>query len=196
MCDDCPYVNDIDLLDDHLTWLHARARRIAEDRDPPPIKFPIQRVKADEDWKCREQSAWRTIQVRLAAHGDDPKAPTLGLELLRDEHGLDDNEILVLVACTAVAVSQHLANQVLGDLCGAPYGIQIEDLWALMNPCCRPWGLEQSLAFRRYFRPGGRLVDSGLVSVEVKEGAPPAELSGAWVQLTEAAFKAITGVAS
>jgi hypothetical protein len=196
MCESCPYPNDVAMLDDWFEWLKCRARRVAEDRSPPPVSFPIKPVDPQEDWGCRERVAWNTIETRLEAHRQCPEAPVLGLERLRDEHDLDTNDLLVLVACTAVAISQHLAEQVLGDLCGAPFGVQIEDCWTLLDPCCKPWGLEQYLAFRQIFRPGGRLVGAELITVEIKEDASPAEVSGAWVQLTGKGFQAITGVAS
>lgn len=193
MCD--PFIDNVDYLDHQFSWLRFRARRIVQERAPKPVTFPIPKPPQPDDWRLHEHKALTEIRERLEIHQADPDASVLGLELLRSEQGLTNDEVLILVACTAVAISTNLANDVLGELCGAPYGVQVEDLWALMDPCCAPHGLEQLLAFRAYFRPeSSKLIKAGLISVDIKEGASPAELSGAWVQLTGKGFKAITGV--
>lgn len=196
MCQTYPYPNDIGLLDDWFEWLRCRAGRVVDEREPLPLKFPIERVKANQDWKCREKASRQVIEDRLTAHRSDPNAPALGLELLRDVHGLNNNEMIILVALTCVAISEQLASEILGEFSAAPFGLPVSDLMDLLRPCCKPWGLEDLLAFRRYFRSGGRLVDAGLIAVDIKDEAPPAELSGAWVNLTAKAFKIITGAES
>jgi hypothetical protein len=196
MCETWRYIDNIDYLDVWFTWLHARAHRAIEDRDPPPLEFPIKKVKAGELWTCREKAARKTIRDRLAAHREDPEAAPLGLELLREEHDLSDDEMVILVALTAVAISPHLAEQVLAEMSAAPFGLQVDDLMSLLLPCCLPWGLDQLLGLRRHFKLGGRLLDAGLIRVDIKDDALPADLSSAWCQLTAKGFKAITGVES
>lgn len=195
MCDIYPFTDNIEYLDHLIEWLRCRARRILQERDGgKPDIFPVPRAPQPDDWDIKERQLRDSIDERLAVHQADPDATVLGLELLRSEHRLNDDEVLVLVACTVVAISSNLASEVMAELCGAPYGIQVEDLLALLDPCCSPHGLEQLLTFRAYFRPEtSKLIQAGLISVDGKDDTPPADLLGDWVQVTSAGFKAVTG---
>ena len=195
-----PYESNSEHLSDWLDFLHHRTLRVLAEEPDNPLhpgvvrgRFTRQYVDPAEPHQEREDEAWAKIQNRLKAHRKDPKAPALGLEVLRDE-GLDDNELIILVAMTVTAISEPLSSYVLGSLCSGPLGMTPSELMQILGPDVSPWGLNDWLNWRRYFRKSGKLVGGGLITVEADANAEPGEFLTAWVSLTKRGFKAVTGM--
>lgn len=194
-----PYESNTEYLSDWLNFLHHRSLRVLAEQPDNPMhpgvvrgRFVRQFVDPAEPHQEREDEAWSKLQSRLKAHRSDPKAPMLGLEVLRDE-GLDDNECILLVSLTLCGISEPLASQVLGSLCGGPLGMTPSELMQLLAPDVSPWGLSDWLNWRRYFRKSGKLVGGGFITVEADPNAEPGELLSAWCWITKRGFRAVTG---
>jgi len=186
---------------EHLDgWtLFLRFRRLRVEAETTPtlsFKRPTKAVEKDipiEDLYEKEKAAWQDLQVRMEAHRADDAAPTLGLEVLRVEHDLDDHEQVILVALTLVGISETLATETLGEM-ALGSGLTINDMMLMLAPERSPWEIQDWLAWRAYFQPEAKLMKAGLIRVDHTEDDGPAELPGAWAYITGKGFLGVTGV--
>lgn len=192
-----PFDGNAEFLDAWTLFLKMRRLRVEAEMCPVlSFKRPTKAVEPDipiGDLYDREKAAWADLQARLAAHRADDAAPALGLEVLRVEHGLDDNEQIIVVALALVAISETLAAETLGDMASG-FGMTINSLMLLLAPEQSPWQIEDWLNWRSYFRPEAKLVVGGVIRVDRSEDDGPADLPGSWVSVTAKGFRGVTGV--
>lgn len=184
-----PFDSNAEHLDAWMTWLRFRRLRV-EAENPQPVA--IKQVR-HEDFETKEQEAWMVLQGRLEAHGKATKAPTLGLQLLAAEHDLTDHEQTILIAVSICAISDTLATQVLGGMASASFGVSVNDLMLLTAPDQSPFGIQDWLDLRALFKPGGTLIKAGLLKVDDDSGGGPGELLDAYVTISNAGFRRVTG---
>ena len=192
-----PFDSEAEHLDAWMTWLRFRRLRV-ETEIPEPVglkKLTRGRgnVSLTEDWQTKENEAWMVLQGRLEAHRANGDAPTLGLELLAAEHDLPDHEKTILIALVVCAISDTLATQVLGGMASASFGVNVNDLMLLTAPEQSSWGIQDWLDLRALFQPGGKLKKARLIKVEHEPDGNPGELMDAYVTLTNAGFRRLTG---
>jgi len=189
---------NFEYLDAMCDWLRCRVQRVQQEGEPGRPRVPIRRrdrapVDGQQDWEARERLAEAEIRERLDVHRREPDAPPLGLEVLREKYSLDGNEIIIILAATLASVSSRLAEHVLDTLWTGVGSISVDDLMRILDPCCRPHGIEELLSFRRYFQAGAPLIDAGLITLDLQNDAGPEELLRAWVSVTPKGFKGVTG---
>ena len=131
------------------------------------------------------------IDARLDLNRRDSGAPTLGLDEVCEEHGLNAEERLALLTALPFGISQSLAESILRDLVARHWGAaSVSDAIAVLDP----QDIGDWLRYRALFRPGAPLVLSGLIEIEQTiGGVGPDTLICADYRLTLEAFAKITG---
>ncbi len=71
--------------------------------------------------------------------------------------------------------------------------MNVNDLMLLTAPEQSPWGIQDWLDLRALFQPGGKLKKARLIKVEHEPDGNPGELMDAYVTLTNAGFRRLTG---
>ena len=199
-----PFKDDPAYLQAEFAWLNIRARRIAAERtlrdgvrdeqdgrDGRPGSVGSRELRRIlEALKRQESEARDVIDARLILQRGNPAALELGLDEICDEHGLGDQERTILLALCIPAIGQCVAEEVLGDLISCYGSLTVEDLIRLLGPA----GVADWLSYRSFFRPDGKLVQAGLISL-VLSGEPtaPDTYISADVQLTIPAFTRLVG---
>lgn len=193
-----PFDSNAELIDAWLIALRQRRLRVEVEQPEPHRLWKAARTRegnvAIEDIYEREKAAWADLQGRLEAHRRDDESPTLGLELLRGELGLDDDEMVILAAVAICAISETLAAEALG-LSASSFGLSVNSLMALLGPDPSPWQIEDWLRWRALFQPGSKLIEAGLIEVDYEPDGNPGELLDSYVSVTRHGFKALTGAA-
>jgi len=202
-----PFTSDTEYFAAECSFLHSRAARIGAevraafaesvqaDDDPTRARHSCH-VPAREA-KCRAHEARheedRTrgeIDARLAVHRADPTRPKLAIDALCEKHGLSDQERLVLIAAAVPALSQRVADELLGDIGTFYAALSVSDLMALLDP----QGVTDWIAFRKLFRASAALRKSGLLVIAEPKGVPgPDTLPAQEARLSMEAFAAVVG---
>jgi len=192
-----PFDSNAEFLDAWMIALRWQRLRVEAEQPEPQGFLRARRGQAEsipiEDVYVREKAAWDDLQTRLEAHRAADDAPVLGLELLREEHDLNGDEVTVLAALVVCAISENLANQTFG-LMASTFGLSVNSLMSLLGPDQSPWQLDDWLRWRALFQKGSKLIEAGLIKVSFDPDDNPGELLDAYVHITNRGFKAITGV--
>lgn len=197
------YSSDAEYIEAELEWIRARCQRIGAEHLVAQMQEKKERMgflrPADEatldatreglPMLREEEARYRTtIEARLKASG--PRNH-LGLDQLCHEHDLDLMERTVLLLAVLPTLGEPYSD-LLGDLYQRGYfggALSIEGAWAFLG-----LSVPERLAAHRTFGPRGRLVESGLMTLQVGPGGPT-DLPGAILELSSEAFTRITGVA-
>jgi len=202
-----PYPDDPTYLQAELDWLAVRVKRIVAERraqeaaeeesdgDPAHAHRPGRTTSREARCRVvelgqREKKLRDEIDARLDLNRRQRDAHTLGLDVVCTEASLGAEERVVLLALLASAVSQPVAERVLGELCHHWGAVAVSDLISVLDP----QDLAEHLRFRRLFHPNGPLVSHGLVLVGKPSGEPTASGLPSWdVSLSLDAFARIIG---
>ena len=192
-----------------VQWLLARSTRIGEEQrlldeqrprglswDHRSLGVPLPGVACEE--MKRRLTSLREEETRLredlddwlTAHRDSSK-PALGIDALCDQSGLSDDERVILLAATVVAIHEGLGKQILEPLGGGMLTrSDIQSTVQLLDPPdVAGW-----VKARRYFSTKAPLVRDGLITVEYPtRGCPPGDLMSCTVMVSPRAFSTIVG---
>jgi len=202
-----PYLST-DLLDDELCALKSRCTRLLAEQkyheaieeesngDPAYTQRPGRmhsRQARCRVTEAREREAELRMQIasRLELCRSQAGAPMPGLQKVTEELGLTPEERMILVACLPFSLSQAVAEDVLQGVAGHYYAsLSVGDLIRVLDP---EEGVAGLLKARQYFRPSGKLVFNGLITVSLPSSeALPSVLLAGEVALTLDAFARIT----
>ena len=201
-----PFENDADYLDLVFELFTLRARRIGARRrlEQDSHRLPgyehrtvgqretvedeeVRRVRdslLDTEKDCRDR-----LDARVRAHRADSSKEPLGIDVITQEAGLTDDERMVLLAITALAVSGEIGEQITEGLGAGPFSrFEVESAILLLDPkCVADW-----LKHRRYFHRSAPLLKHELVVVEYPS-IHAGDLLQASVEVTGKAFAVVTG---
>ena len=204
-----PFDSDAEYLDMAFAALVARARRIgaehqqtedAHSRVPWDCRsLGRQGTVGDEESRRRieqellveERRLQDHLEGRLAVHRADSSREPLGIDMVCKEANLDEQERMVLLACTALAISPDVAKELSEGLgCGLFSRFGIEAAIRLLDPS----GSGDWLKCRALFHRSSRLVSAGLITIEYPSTTfSPGDLLMATIEVTSRAFSVITG---
>ena len=204
-----PFRDDAEYLENEHQWIVARAariglqRRLKQDTGHGAIavhrQWPVDdaylasvRQRLVEAEAVERGIRDHLLEERLAVHRATPGACKLGLDRVCEDHNLNEDERLVLVIATIIAVSGYHADTVNDALAGSRHFSQtIDDCITLIDPR----GATEAVRARMLFHADAPIVRAGLITVEVHDKhTTPADLLEARVSITHAAFAMITGV--
>jgi len=205
-----PFDSDPDYLDLVFEFLAARARRIGAERrlEEDSHDLPLwhhhrtlgrlERVSEEEtrrqiDALCAEEKRLREhLDARIRAHRADTNRQPLGIDVLAEESGLTADEKMILLACTAMAVSSEVGRQIAEGVGGNVFSrMEVETAIKLLEPR----GTADWLRLRKLFRRNGALVRRKLIAVEFPSTTyAPTDVLSASVEITNKAFGRITGI--
>lgn len=203
-----PFESDSSYMDAEIQWLTTRTRRIglqhrlAADDDPMPawncMTVGAAETVLTEEARRRldrlreeEQRLRLALDARLEIHRRDANRPQLGLDQVCQANDLDPRERLVLLVCTAVAVSSRVAEAITRPIGGAGFGGGDVDAMMALLDCAT---VADCMRMRRLFGRQGSLLRGNLIVIEhLTESANPGDLLSASVQITGRVFDVITG---
>lgn len=194
-----PFADDAEFIDANFNLFATRSRRLAAARecwkaqqggpDDQPCQSALDRLAA---LTAREERLQAELDRRLSAHRADPNARQLGLDKLAMTHDLGEAERVILMAATCFAVSEEAASFAFDEI-GTGYGGT-----GSVEFYCRLLGADSTgdrLRARKHFLPAGRLIRSGLVSIDTMRNTDlqPEDLLWCRVRITQVAFDIIVG---
>ena len=200
-----PFDSDADYLDQVFELLTLRARRIgARRRLEEAPRLPgfdhrtVGQRESVEDGEVRrvresllasEKDCQDRLDARVRAHRADSSKEPLGIDVITQGAGLTDDERMVLLAITALAVSGEIGERITEGLGAGPFSrFEVESAILLLDPkCVADW-----LKARRYFHRSAPLVKHELVVVEYPS-IHAGDLLQASVEVTGKAFAVVTG---
>ena len=200
-----PFTDDADYLDLAFELLTLRARRIgARRRLEEAPRLPgfdhrtVGQRESVEDEEVRrvreslldtEKDCQDRLDARVRAHRADSSKEPLGIDVITQGAGLTDDERMVLLAITALAVSGEIGERITEGLGAGPFSrFEVESAILLLDPkCVADW-----LKARRYFHRSAPLVKHELVVVEYPS-VHAGDLLQASVEVTCRAFAVVTG---
>ena len=179
-----PFTDDLEYIDAEFAFLRVRAARAqaenhlrdalhlqdvgADGGHGPTVKELQTRLIIVRD---REKQLREEIDSRLEAHRADISRPLLGIDRLAEQHRLNADERLILLASAVPAISQHLSEEVLADF-GSIYGsATVEDLIRVLLPVTA-WDWIEG---RRILDEKSPLVASGMLVVMCDRSDSPAD---------------------
>ncbi len=206
-----PFESNTRYLDAEFAHLIARARRIgaerrlAEDSDARPTwdhrtVGHHERV-ADEETRrqtdallVEEQRLREQLESRLAAHRADKARTPLGIDRVVEESGLTDAERMVLLICSALAISPDIGKAITEGIgCGPFSRFGVEGAMTMMEPK----GVADWLKYRRLFSRSAPLVQHRLVSIEYPSVTfGPTDVLAATVEITHKGLVRVTSDAT
>lgn len=201
-----PFTSDAEYLDLAFAHLIAKARRIglqrSDDSDVRPMlqertvgRYELvaaeERRRQIDALEVEEQRLKERLDGRLTAHRADRDRPPLGIDVICENSGLNDEERTVLLACTAMAIGSEIGRQIAEGLGGNPFSrFETETAIKLMAPR----NIGDWLQSRRLFDRSGALIKHDLIAVEYPSTTyAPTDVLSASVEVTAKAFSAITG---
>lgn len=188
-----PYETNGEYLDQEFEWLRATIARINEDKEVSDDEVSF-RLSYDENLDALRLSENRLrdlVDARLTSHREHGKFE-LGLDQLCNQHGLGENERLIVIALTAPAISESLGDQVLGQLCaGASLWVTVSNCMDLLDPL----DVDGWLSARSLFLSTGKLRKENIIEVRANGSDRGAfsEIEGP-AYLSKQAFEIIVGI--
>ena len=198
-----PFIDDLEYLDAEFAFLRIRAARAQAENHLRDALFGQEtgayegRSTSIKDLQTRvvlannrERQLREEIDSRLVATRSDPSRPRLGLDRLAEDHRLNADERLILLAAAVPAISQHLSEEILTDF-GSIYGsATIEDLIRVLLPVtARDW-----IEGRRLLDEKAPLVASGLIVVVCdRTDSPCDDWATSPTYLSQSAMLILTG---
>lgn len=202
-----PFDSDSEYLDAEFEAQIIRARRIGsmrqllEDGDARPtwdcrtlgrqgrVSEEETRLQIDA-LRVEERRLREHLDARVRAHRADTSRQTLGIDVLAEQSGLSADERTILLACTAMAVSNEIGRQITEGVGGNLFSrMEVETAIRLLEPR----NVGDWLRFRRLFHRTGALVGNELVTIEFPSTVhAPTDVLGATVEVTSRAFSVIT----
>lgn len=207
-----PYLGNADYLDDEFAWLAIKAHRLAAEHDLREAeRVPCGRGSrsgrrrrsdttdaADEasqaavELRTQEDELRADIDGRLEASRG--AGVSLGLDQLCQLHDLSLHERLALLVATVPCLGEKLMQAVLGKLDSYIVSSPSIDMLVLLTEGNT---VTDRLQIRAIFDHADvALVRNGLISLEVHgRELRPSDLPGTPFHLTDAAFRAVVGLA-
>ena len=198
------FQNDGEFINHVATWLRARATHIFIGREMREAERAHQEGEEDHqdkpvsELRCRgllakerKAQAHAELESRLDAHRADPTKTTLGIDMLVEQYRLTDEERLLLLTALMPAISQTMADDVLGGV-GSFYGaISVSDLIPILDPKSPGDWIDA----RRHFMPDAPLVMGGLLVIDAHKPVheSPDALLDATVSVSMGAFQTLIG---
>ena len=203
-----PFRDDAEYLEAEHQNLVAKAarlslqRRLKQDTSPGAIavhrQWPVddgyiaavrQRLVEAE---VVERGLRDQIDERLAVHRGTEGVAVLDLDALCEEHGLTDDERIIIIVATIVSCGSQYAEAITDALSGSHhYSLTIDDLIRLLDPHDLGGWAKARLLFHRE----APLLVHGLIEVETHPKVPTTtDLLDCRVSITHRAFATITGV--
>jgi len=189
------FKDDPEFLDAAITALHAKCRRIVAEKelgeatkeDRPGVE---ERRQAAVLARQREEAVRQALDARLALHRAEGGF-TLGIDRLRQEADLNEEQVEIVIACFVCAISEDLSASVFEDLDFALYiSMSVEGACRVLEAST----VADRLRVRRYFEDGGALLRHGFVKLDGRRDPDvPEDLNGVYVKLTERAFQTLVG---
>ena len=204
-----PFTDDADYLDLAFAHLVAEARRIGAERRlvEDVHSLPLwhhdrtlgrQGTVGEEETRrqadalvAEEHRLRKQLDARLTAHRADKARPTLGIDVVTEEAGLSEQERMVLLVCSALAISPDIGKAITEGLgTGAFSRFGVEGAMTLMEP----QGVAGWLGFRRLFLRTAPLVRHDLIAIEFPSVTfGPTDVLAATVEVTHKGLALVTG---
>jgi len=199
------FENDAEYLNDVVDWLRLRATQMTVLQELRDAERENQtggdnrRGQHVQQLRCRavlareaEEMAHDEMAVRLDAHRVSDR-PLLGIDVLAEQHRLNEEERLILLVALLPAISQTLAEDVLGGVGSFYASVSVSDLIRILDP----QGPGDWIAARRYFLPEAPLVKGRLLGIDShrEDDERPDSLLTSDVTVSMETFHILTGTA-
>lgn len=171
--------NDGEFINVACGWIHSRVTRLALEKKLRDAEHAFQ--TGDDDYRgtpagklrCQvmlareaEEKLYSDMEARLDAHRVEPGLPLLGVDRVTEESHLINEERLLLLTALIPAISQPLAEQILGNIGSFYASVSVSDLIQILDPK----GPGDWIAARQYFQPKAPLIRDGHLVLDTNQG--------------------------
>ena len=186
---------DAECLMAEVRWIEARALRLHAQHD-------LEMLEAGErpSWRAGREPNFDELNKRIQKLSEDERkfqkacsGKVWALDALAGEHGLSEQERVVLLLAALPAVSPKASKLVEElDFYGSSFGITPETAWAFHELT----GVER-LYGRQWFDPAAPLMAGGLIHLDCFDpNGPPEDLNTVRIRLSPKVFETLVGRAS
>ena len=167
-----------------LSWDHRTLGLALPQVACEQSKLRLDGLRKEEQQRREDMDAW------LTTYRGSGK-PTLGIDALCKESGLQEDERTILLTACAVAINDGLAKQILEPLGGGMLTrLDVQSAVQLLDPP----DIAACVWARRYFTRTAPLIRDGLLTIEypTKE-CPPGDVMSSTLMVSSKAFSTIVG---